>query len=71
MSIKRTIISTIVALAMVATVAPSVAQGVTIEELLAQIATLQAQLLALQGGTTTTPEHQPIQLALELPSQEL
>ncbi len=54
MSIKRTIISTIVALAMVATVAPSVAQGVTIEELLAQIAALQAQLLALQGGTTTT-----------------
>jgi hypothetical protein len=37
---------------MVAMIAPGVAQGVTIDELLAQIAQLQAQLLALQGGTT-------------------
>ena len=54
MSIKRTIITTIVALALVATVAPGVAQGVTIDELLAQIALLQSQLLALQSGGTTT-----------------
>lgn len=53
MSIKRTIITTIVALALVAVVAPGVAQGVTIDELLAQIAQLQTQLLALQGGTQT------------------
>ena len=52
MSIKRTIITTIVALALVAMIAPGVAQGVTIEELLAQIAILQQQLLVLQGGTT-------------------
>lgn len=52
MSIRKTIITTIVALAVVAVVAPGVAQGVTIDELLAQIAQLQTQLLALQGGTT-------------------
>lgn len=52
MNIKRTIITTIVALAMVATVAPGV-QAVTIEELLAQITQLQAQLVALQGNTGT------------------
>ena len=52
MSIKRTIITTVVTLALVAMIAPGVAQGVTIEELLAQIGQLQAQLLALQGGTT-------------------
>lgn len=54
MSIKRTIITTIVALAVVAMVAPGVAQGVTIDELLAQIAQLQLQLLALQSGGTTS-----------------
>ena len=54
MNIKRTIITTVVALALVAMIAPGVAQGVTIEELLAQIAILQQQLLALQGGTTGT-----------------
>ena len=52
MSIKRTIITTIVALALVAVVAPGVAQGVTVDELLALIAQLQGQLATLQGGTT-------------------
>ncbi len=52
MSIKRTIIAAIVGLTLVALVAPGAAQGVTIDELLAQIATLQAQLVALQGGAT-------------------
>lgn len=55
MSIKKTIITTVAVLVMVAVVAPGVAQGVTIEELLAQIAQLQAQLMALQGGTTPVP----------------
>ncbi|MEK7664585.1 MAG: peptidoglycan-binding protein, partial [Patescibacteria group bacterium] len=54
MSIRKTIITTVVALTMVAMVAPGVAQGVTIDELLAQIAQLQAQLLALQGSATPT-----------------
>ena len=57
MSIKRTIIAAVVGLTLVALVAPGVAQGVTIEELLAQIAQLQAQLIALQqaqGGTGIT-----------------
>ena len=54
MSIKRTIITTIVALAMVATIAPVSANATTIEELLAQIATLQSQLTALQGSSSTT-----------------
>lgn len=55
MNIKKTIISTVVALALVAVVAPGVAKGVTIEELLAQINQLQAQLLALQSGGTVIP----------------
>jgi len=55
MSIKRTIIAAIVGLTLVAMVAPGVAQGVTIDELLAQIAQLQSQLLALQGNTGGTP----------------
>ncbi|MEK7540668.1 MAG: peptidoglycan-binding protein [Patescibacteria group bacterium] len=54
MSIRKTIITTVVALTLVAMIAPGVAQGVTIDELLAQITALQAQLVALQGGTTTT-----------------
>ncbi|TSC95177.1 MAG: Uncharacterized protein CEN87_189 [Parcubacteria group bacterium Licking1014_1] len=58
MSIRKTIITTIVSLAVVAMVAPGVAQGVTIEELLAQITQLQAQLVALQqaqGQTAGVP----------------
>ena len=55
MSIKRTIIAAVVGLALVAMVAPGVAQSVTIDELLAQIAQLQAQLLSLQGGSTPVP----------------
>jgi hypothetical protein len=50
MSIKRTIIAAVVGLTLVALVAPGVAQGVTIDELLAQIAQLQAQLVAMQQG---------------------
>ncbi|MCX6720740.1 MAG: hypothetical protein NTW11_02960 [Candidatus Staskawiczbacteria bacterium] len=49
MSIKKTIITAIVGLTLVAVVAPGVAQGVTIDELMAQIATLQAQLTTLSG----------------------
>lgn len=56
MNIKRTIIATIAALALVASIAPQ-ANAATIEELLAQLAALQTQLAALQagqtGGTTT------------------
>jgi len=55
MSIKRTIITTIVALALVAVVAPAVTQAVTIDELMAQISQLQAQLTALQPGATPVP----------------
>jgi hypothetical protein len=54
MSIKRTIITTIVALALVAVVAPGVTQATTISDLMAQIAALQAQLQSLSGSTTTT-----------------
>lgn len=54
MSIKRTIISTVVALALVVTVAPGVAQGVTVDELMAQINALTAQLSGLQGASTTS-----------------
>ncbi|MCX6723800.1 MAG: hypothetical protein NT155_01335 [Candidatus Staskawiczbacteria bacterium] len=49
MSIKRTIITTIVALALVAVVAPAVTQAVTVDELMAQIAALQSQLSGLSG----------------------
>ena len=55
MSIKRTIITTIVVLALVAVVAPGVTQATTIDDLLAQIAQLQSQLSQLQTGGTTTP----------------
>jgi len=55
MNIKRTIITTVVALALVAMIAPGVAQGVTIEELLAQISQLQAQLNLLMGQQGGTP----------------
>jgi len=54
MSIKRTIIAAVVGLTLVAMVAPAVTQGVTVEELLAQIQALTAQLNALQGSTTTS-----------------
>lgn len=53
MSIKRTIITTIVALALVAVVAPvASAQTTTIAQLMAQIAALQAQLTGLSGTQT-------------------
>jgi len=51
MSIKRTIITTILALALVAVVAPAATQATTISDLMAQIAALQAQLTGLSGGT--------------------
>ena len=54
MSIKRTIITTVLALAMVALVAPVTTQAVTVDELMAQIATLQSQLQGLSGTTTVT-----------------
>ena len=54
MSIKRTIITTVVGLTLVALVAPGVAQGVTIAELQAQINALLAQLQILQGQTTAS-----------------
>lgn len=57
MSIKRTIIVAVAIAASVAMVAPTFAGAVTIDELLAQIAQLQAQLLALQqaqsGGSSS------------------
>jgi len=53
MSIKRTIITTVVALALVAVVVPAGAQGVTVQDLMTQIAALQAQLQSLSGSTTT------------------
>lgn len=52
MNIKRTIIATVAALALVATIAPVQANAATVEELMAQLAALQAQLAALQGGQT-------------------
>jgi len=53
MSIKRTIITAVVLLAVVAVVAPVSAQTPSVTQLLAQMAQLQAQLAALQGGSTT------------------
>jgi len=54
MSIKRTIITAIVALALVAVVAPAVnAQTPTIAQLMSEIAQLQSQLTGLQGGSQT------------------
>ena len=55
MSIKRTIITTVVALALVAVVAPTVTQATTVADLQAMIAQLTAQLATLSGGTTTAP----------------
>jgi len=54
MSIKRTIISTILALALVAVVAPVATQATTVSDLMAEISALSAQLQALQGSTSTT-----------------
>lgn len=54
MSIKRTIITTVVALAVVAMVAPAATSADQLSDLTAMIAQLQAQLAALQGSTTTT-----------------
>jgi len=54
MSIKRTIITTIVALALVAVVAPAVTSATTVADLMAQIAALQSQLQGLSGTTTAT-----------------
>jgi len=54
MSIKRTIITTIVALALVAVVAPVATQATTVSDLMAQIQALQAQLQGLSGSTSTT-----------------
>ena len=50
MSIKKTIITTIVALALVAVVAPGVTQAATVAELLAQIQALTAQVNGLSGA---------------------
>jgi hypothetical protein len=54
MSIKRTIIVTAAILASVAMVAPTFAGAVTVSDLMAQIAALQAQLNSLSNTTTTT-----------------
>ena len=54
MSIKRTIITTLVALTLVAVVAPVSAQTPTVAQLMAQLAQLQSQLATLQGGSTAT-----------------
>ena len=54
MSIKRTFIATIAALALVATIAPVQANAATVEELMAQLTALQAQLAALQGTSGST-----------------
>jgi len=53
MSIRKTIITTVVGLTLVALVAPVSANAITIAELQAQIQALMAQLAALQGGTST------------------
>ncbi len=53
MSIKRTIIATAAIVTSVAMVAPSFAGAVTVQELMAQIAALQAQLMSMSGASTT------------------
>jgi hypothetical protein len=53
MSIKRTIITTLVALALVAVVAPGAAQALTANDLQVQINQLLAQLQTLQGQSNT------------------
>lgn len=54
MSIRKTIIVTAAIVSAVAMVAPTFAGAITISDLMAQIAALQAQLQTLQGGTTVT-----------------
>jgi len=54
MSIKRTIITTLVALAVVAVVAPGVTSAISVSDLQAQIAALQAQLSGLSTTSTGT-----------------
>ncbi len=59
MIIKRTIITTIVGLTLVALVAPVSANALTIADLQAQIQALMAQLAQLQGSTTPTTGNVP------------
>lgn len=47
-------ITTVVSLSGASALMPAVAHGATLQELMAQIAALQAQLVSLQGSTTTT-----------------
>ncbi len=54
MNTAKKIIATIAGLMMMATMTPGIAQGVTIEELQAQIASLTALLSQLQTGATST-----------------
>jgi len=54
MNIKQTIITATVALTMVAMIAPMAANAMTAAQMQAEIATLQAQLNALNSTTTTT-----------------
>jgi hypothetical protein len=54
MSIKRTIITAIVGLTLVAVVAPAVSQATTVADLMTEIAALQAQLTGLSGTTAVT-----------------
>jgi len=54
MNIRKTIIKAIVALTLVAVIAPVSTSALTVEELQAQINLLMAQLATLQGTTTTT-----------------
>ena len=53
MSIKKTIITTVLTLALVALVAPAVTQADALSDALAQLAQLQAQIAGLQGTGTT------------------
>lgn len=54
MNLRKTIITTAVALTTVAMIAPATAGAVTIEELMAQIAALQAQLVQLQSSSSSS-----------------
>ncbi len=54
MSIKKTIIATVLALALVAVIAPVGAKADQLSDLMAQINALTAQLNALQAGSAGT-----------------